>query len=137
MTLRTLEYTKGVDDPKEVILAALKGHLDKVETLYGSRVLVATAPAMTKIGSIYTTDKSKDESRFQGKAGLLLRVGPTAFKYDPRYPSYEWEGSCPLVGNWVYYWNSSLREIGIGGVSCRIGYDSDIIGVVSDPEAIY
>ena len=140
MSIKQLEYKPGLEDPKQVVLSHLGDILDKLPDLYGPRVLVATAPATTTLGRsglLVATDKHKDEARWQGKAGLILKVNPEAFKYDPRYPNYEWVGPKPQVGDWVYYRVSDSWEIGIGGISCRVLWDSNIVGSVSDPEAIY
>ena len=137
MNIEQLEYQIGVDDPVKVIMDRVASELPKLN-IFGPRVLIALAPSAGKSkGGIIFTDKRKDEGRFQGKAGLVLKFGPSAFKYDPRYPSYDWEGPKADVGDWVHFFNSDSREIGIGGIACRYIWDSDILGLVSDPEAVF
>ncbi len=138
MRIKQLEYQAGVDDPAEVIMASVRDELERIPAIFGPRVLIASAPSASKSkGGIILTDKSKDEGRWQGKAGLVLKLGVTAFRYDPRYPSYDWEGPKPEVGSWISFFNSDSREIGIGGIACRYIWDSDILSLISDPEAIY
>ena len=138
MNIEQLEYQEGVEDPAEVIMARVRADLEKIPAIFGPRVLVALAPSASKSkGGIIFTDKRKDEARWQGKAGLVLKLGETAFRYDPRYPAYEWEGPKPVVGGWVHFFNNDAREIGIGGIACRYIWDSDILGIVTDPEAVY
>lgn len=138
MKIEVLAYTPGVDDPKEKIMARVRDALSKLPDLYGNRVLVATAPSPEKVGSIYMTDKAKDEGRWSGKVGLILKLGTTAFRTDPRFPSYEWEGPRPQVGDWIYFRTSDGWEVGLGGISCRHIWDSDCVGRIEDDiECIY
>ena len=103
MNIDILTYIPGTDDPKEIVMARIGNALEKLPEIYGPRVLVATAPSPDRKGLILYTDKRKEESRWQGKVGLILKLGPNAFEYDPRYPSYKWEGPKPQVGDWIYY----------------------------------
>jgi hypothetical protein len=132
-----LVYNLGVDDPKKVILDALSDALASLPHIYGSKVLVATAPSPNRRGSIIMPDKSNDEGRFQGKVGLILGWGPTAFQYDPEFPSYKWEGPKPQLHDWVFYRTSDAWECGINGVSCRYIQDDRIVGDVTDVEVIF
>jgi co-chaperonin GroES (HSP10) len=140
MNIEQLSYSPGVNDPKDVVMNRLNGELDKLPEIYGSRVLVATAPSpntLGKSGLLIATDKRKDEGRWQGKCGLVLKLGTTAFETDPRYPSYEWKGPKPQVGDWIFYRTSDAWETGIGGISCRVIWDSDIMGRVTDIESVF
>lgn len=137
MNIDVLSYTPGKEDPKEIVMARVRDALEKLPEVYGCRVLVATAPSPDRKGLILMTDKAKDEGRWQGKCGLILKLGTNAFRTDPRYPSYEWEGPKPQVGDWVYYRTSDAWEVGIGGISCRHIYDSDVVGKILDIESVY
>jgi len=136
-TVNQLCYNLGEDDPKKVVMDALENALDFLPNIYGSRVLVATAPSPNKRGLIWVPDKPKDEGRWQGKVGLVLAYGPSAFRYDPQFPSYEWEGPKPEVGQWVYYRTQDASEFGINGVSCRFINDDMIYGDISDCEVVF
>jgi hypothetical protein len=135
--VQQLVYNLGVDDPKQVILDALGDALVFLPHIYGSKVLVATAPSPNRRGSIWVPDKSNDEGRFQGKVGLVLGWGPTAFVYDPEFPSYKWEGPKPQLRDWVFYRTSDAWECGINGVSCRYIQDDRVVGTVTDIEVIF
>ena len=101
------------------------------------RVVVKPAPAEEKTkGGIIITSKAKDEDRFQGKVGLLLKKGPTAFKYDKSGHHY-YEGKAPDVHDWVVYRPSDGWEIGLNGVACRVIRSAMLRGVVTDPETIW
>jgi hypothetical protein len=128
-----LSYQEG-EDPKKVIFKAIGVALDNIE-VFGSRVLVATAPHRNKSkGGILYTDKRLEEGRFQGKVGLILKMGSAAFKYDGQY---DWEGPKPEVGDWVYYRPADAWETAINSVPCRFANDQLIVGRVTDPEVIF
>jgi co-chaperonin GroES (HSP10) len=139
MKVSVLTYTKGVDDPKQVILNAVKEHVDRgIRNLFGNRVLVATAPhATVSKGGIIFADKTKDEERYQGTVGLVLAMGPTAFMYEDDQGKYSFDGERPSVGDWVWYRNADTWECGINEASCRIVKDNMIIGVLNDPEVVW
>ena len=140
MIIEQLSYKPGLEDPAEIIMARVRDELPKFRAIFGSRVLIALAPSSStlgKLGLIQATDKTKDEGRFQGKAGLVLKLGVNAFKYDSRFPTLDWEGPKAEVGDWVHFFNSDSREIGIGGICCRYIWDSDVLGVVSEPECVW
>jgi len=138
MKIEQLEYQLGVENPAEVIMSRLRNELPNIPAIFGPRVLIALAPSASRSkGGIIFTDNRKDEGRWQGKAGLVLKLGVSAFKYDPRYPQYEWEGPKADVGDWVHFFNSDAREIGIGGIACRYIWDSDILGTLFDPESVF
>ena len=131
-----LTYNLG-EDPAAVIKAALGESLEHIPEIYGSLVLVATAPSPTKRGSLWVPDKTLDEGRFQGKVGYILGWGVNAFEFDPQYPNYPWKGPKPSIGDWVFYKVSDSWETGINGVSCRFIEDSCIKGRVTDIEVIW
>lgn len=110
------------------------GDLEFFEVL-SSQILVAmyVEPERTK-GGIIRIDRAIDESRYQGKAALLLKKGPTAFKYDG---AYNWEGRIPEVGEWIFHRTSDAWDIDLKGIPCRL-IDSDLVkGVIDDPALIY
>jgi hypothetical protein len=63
----------------------------------GWYVLVAVWKRPEKIGSIYTAVKSQNEDEWQGRVGLVLAVGPAAWRDPVKYP----EGAWAKPGDWV------------------------------------
>jgi hypothetical protein len=147
---------------KARLLRELTPVIEGIE-LQRNRCLVATyiRPNITR-GGIIITDKQSEEDRWQGKVGLLLKVGPTAFDYEELHQRADAllddpegvddvdearqqaaaELNLPRVGDWVAYRTSETHEVGIEvaqGVcaSCRQIYDESIVMVVSDPSKIW
>lgn len=127
------------DQKQEILSKAgdLSGH-----QVLGDLVLVATYIEPEKSqGGIYMPQKRLDESRFQGKVGLVLKLGPMAFQYDGAYP---YEGPVPSVGEWVQYRAADTNEFFMGGsgkdgsgLSCRYIHSSLIQAIIGDPLKIY
>ena len=133
MKAKIVTYTEN-QDPVQAILEEIGDSLNGIE-VFGNRVLVATAPRCERSrGGIIFTDKNIDEERYQGKVGLILKMGEGAFKFDG---SYEWVGPAPKVGDWVFYRTPDSWECGVSGVSCRFIRDEYIVGKVNSPDAIW
>lgn len=136
MTL-SINRLSQADDPKRGLLETIGVQNIESYRLFEDDVLIGTyiRPEKTK-GGIILTDNAKQEDRFQGKVGLLLKVGPMAFKFD-KSGQYHLEGDKPAVGDWVIYRPSDAWEISINGVSCRIIRSCLIRGAVNDPATIW
>lgn len=147
---------------KERLLRELSPQLEKID-LQRNRCLVATyvRPNVSSGGIIFT-DKKTEEDRWQGKVGLLLKVGPAAFDYEevqdliqehldnlaegipPKFAKVRafQELGIPLPGDWIAYRTSETHEVGIEvekGIcaSCRFITDDSIIMRVADPSIIW
>lgn len=127
-------------DPKQALLDSA-GPMTEYEVFH-NLVLVATYIPSEKIGSIIVPDKTMAENRFQGKIGLVLKVGPTAFHDDAQV---KFGGINIEPGDWVMYRPSDGTELFIkdrmglanDGLPCRLFADTLILGRVSDPALIY
>lgn len=132
--LPNLVSISTASDPKAEILKLLGSAVDAFSVL-GDRVLVATYIRAEKTkGGILLPGTQRDEDRYQGKVGLILKKGPTAFKYDGSFP---YEGDIPNDGQWVVYRTSDTWEFFLNGVSCRL-IPSDLIrAVVENPASVF
>lgn len=120
-------------DPKQQILDAL-GDLSQIE-LFNNQVLCAVyiRPSRTKSG-IYLSDKTVDEDRFQGKVGLLVGMGPSAFQDD----SGQWFDRATFsLHDWLVFRPSDGWNITINGVLCRILSDTQIKMRISAPDVAW
>ena len=133
MRAKTLELSQANDAKAEILKQV--GGLGGFQ-IPNDLVLLATyqEPERTP-GGIIKPGKSLDESRFQGKAGLVLKLGPTAFKFYSG--GYAWSGALPVEGDWVIFRFSDAWEIFIRGVSCRFVEADFIKAVINDPTMVY
>ncbi|MEN9931891.1 MAG: hypothetical protein RIS17_464 [Pseudomonadota bacterium] len=134
--------------------------------LLRNRVLVATyiRPEKTS-GGIIRPDQLREEDKWQGKAGLVLKIGPSAFDFeeideeiedelalaraDHAHPDVADiarramnEHNVPQVGDWVFFrgsdtWDSGLQIAPGIGAHCRFIFDDAIIGRIEDPSTIW
>jgi hypothetical protein len=124
------------------------GDLSDYEVFH-NLVLVATyiAPPKTlknEFGEdviLHLSDNSISEDRFQGKVGLVLKVGPLAFLDDK---TNGFGGVQVKPGDWIIYRPSDGHELFIRdrrksnqGLSCRLIEDIFIRGRTTDPSLIY
>jgi co-chaperonin GroES (HSP10) len=127
------------EDPKEALLGAL-GDISGLE-IFHNQVLVATyiGPEKT-LGGIILPDKSLAENRFQGKVGLVVKLGPLAFRDDEVNGAFFGDVRIE-VGDWVFFRPADGMELfsvdKTGGVPCRVFRDIDIKGRVSDPGMLW
>lgn len=130
--------------------------------LLRNRVLVASfiRPEKTS-GGIIRPDAVREEDKWQGKAGLILAVGPSAFEFpeivddidqvrqekgcvtreDISIIKYE-RHNLPRIGDWVFFrgsdtWDSGLQVAPGVGAHCRFIFDDAIIGRIADPATIW
>lgn len=128
-------------DPKEALLAKV-GDLEGIE-VFGSDILVAIykRPNKTKSG-IILTDNTLNEDKWQGKAALVLKLGPTAYLDEDGNKFRDIK-----VGDWVVArpsdgWSCTLNTLKTGVsaedvVDCRIMTDISVRLRVTDPDSIY
>lgn len=123
-----------VESFKKSVMDKLGKVLDGI-IVTNDNVLIATyiQPAKTA-GGILLPDAAIDEDRYQGIAGMVLKLGESAFKYDGQFP---YEGTIPQVGSFVMYHRSETREVGIMGLSCRLVPSSLIRMINVKPEDFY
>lgn len=134
----------AADDPRQAIYMALGHALDDFEPL-GNKVLVATyIQPETTAGGIILPDRTLLESRFQGKAYLVLALGPLAFVNDAIAqfgPYARGEDNEIKVGDWLLANPSDGLEFfgveGQAGVSCRVFEDTRFFGRTPSPETVY
>lgn len=120
-------------DPKKAIWDDL-GDISDIE-IFHTQVLVAVylRPEKTKSG-IYMAPQTRDEDKYQGKVGLIIKKGADAF-IDPEG---KWFKGVKLdVGDWVVFRPSDGWQINVHGRLCRILADTDIRGRLPAPDAVW
>lgn len=130
------------DRPQTTVEQIMEGAgplLPKIE-IFHNQVLVAIFMAgdMTS-GGIILPDSVKAEDQWQGKVGLVLKKGPTAFVNDR---NNDFSGQNVEVGEWVVYRVNEAIAIDLqitrsDRIHCRLVQDIHIRGRVSDPTVIW
>lgn len=123
-------------DPVEAIKAAV-GPLDGID-IYHNQVLIGIYQRPEKtVGGIILPDYTggtRDEDKWQGKVGLILKMGPNALVD----PDGVWFKDVDLkVGDWVFFRPSDGWNVTINKVMCRILDDTVIRGKISHPDKVW
>ena len=120
-------------DPRDAVMEKI-GSLDGI-TLYNAQVLVAIyeSPQVTK-GGIYKPDQVLAEDEYQGKAALVLKMGPMAYKdADGR-----WFTNADISpGDWIVVRPSDTWRINVNGVKCRMLNDTATRMKIDDPALVW
>lgn len=127
-------------DPRQKLLDEI-GDFSGVEVT-GLQVLCAIYKRPEKTaGGIILTDNVRDEDRYQGKVGLVLKMGPLAFhdEGDGRFGDLGVEnGRRPEeCVDWLFYKVSDGLAMQVNGVDCRLIEDENVKGRVSHPDIIW
>ena len=130
-------------DPKEALFAEV-GDISKLEILH-NQVLVAVYRRPEKTaGGLILPESNRDEDNYQGKVGLIVKVGPDAFKDD----TGKWSWGKTGVGSWVLIRPSDSWSVGVVGddktyrpglkpALCRMMSDTSIRGTIQHPDMVW
>lgn len=125
-------------DPRKELMKKV-GNLKDVE-LFGNRILVAIyerpETAQYKSLKLHLTDTTRKEDVHQGKVGLVVKMGPIAFKDDDQV---QFHGQKVEVGDWVVYrvgdgWQLTVTN---NQTPCRILTEAGIQMKISSPDAVW
>ena len=107
--------------------------LERLPDPTGWRILVLPYKGQGKTkGGVILTDETMQERTYTTVTGLVLKVGPDAYKDETRFPNGPW---CKK-GDWIIFGRYAGSRFGIEGGEVRILNDDEIIAVVKDPEDI-
>ena len=119
-----LENVKHLDTDKA---------LERLPNPTGWRILVLPYKGQGKTkGGILLSDQTMEERGFSTVTGLVLKVGPDAYRDKERFPNGPW---CKK-NDWIIFGRYAGSRFGIEGGEVRILNDDEIIAVVKDPEDI-
>lgn len=129
---RAVEAISTAKDPAKAI-PALVGNLDGVEII-GDMVLVGIyiRPEKTAGGIIRPTI-NKQEDVWQGKVGLVLKLGPDAFCNPETGIQYTQHVN---VGEWCVFKVGDGWSLHINDYPCRLVRDTSIRLKVKDPNVV-
>ena len=120
-------------DPRLELQTAV-GDLSTVE-VFNNQILVAIymRPEKTKSG-IYLSDSTRNEDKWQGKVGLVLKKGPLAFVDDA---THAFEGLDVEPGQWAVFSHSDGWSLDVHGVPCRMLQDVHIRARIQSPDEVW
>ena len=119
-----------IEDPRKKILDEI-GDITDFE-LFHNQVLVAVylRPEKTK-GGIFVPDQNRDEDRYQGKVGLIVKAGPDAFND----PGGKWFQGVELkLHDWIVFKPSDGWGIEVNKRLCRMLDDTNIRARIQHPD---
>lgn len=127
-------------DPKGFLLDRCSVWLPSM-TLMHNLVLCATyyLPAFEFLpngSKFFRTDTSHNEALWQGKVGLVIGTGPTAFKDEPQLGLY-FHNQKVEIGDWVQWDIHDARQCTFNRIHCRYIKDVSIIAKWDDPRLVY
>ncbi len=129
---RAIEAVSKSANPTAEILKHV-GDLSGIEIMYNMVLLAAyIRPNVTK-GGIIRPDENQEEDVWQGKVGLVLRLGQDAFIDDDEVAFH---GQSAEIGDWVVFKVGDAWQIQIRDWPCRLVRDSSIRMKVADPSLI-
>ena len=129
---RAVEFVSRAKDAKRAILDFI-GDYSSIDVMF-NMVLVAThIRSNTTSGGIIRPDMNVEEDVWQGKAGLVLSLGPNAFVDDSDDSFY---GQKVSVGEWCVFKVGDGWALNVKGYPCRLVRDSSIKLKVKDPNII-
>ena len=118
-------------DPKKALIDSLEGRYTGIH-MCRSLILVATyIEPDTTPGGIIKPDRTIAENRFQGKVGLLVKVGPQATEYEDDTPA-----TCQ-IGDWVVFTIKDGVQLTVNDVACRLIPYSRLRMKISSPEVVF
>lgn len=120
-------------DAAKAIMEKVGPYLDDIDVMWNS-VLLATyiRPEKTKGGIIRPQDNVQEDV-FQGKVGLVLKLGSHAYVDDE---DDSFRGQKVNVGEWCVYKIGDAWSLNINSYPCRMIRDSGIRLRVKDPNII-
>jgi hypothetical protein len=129
-------------DPRQDLWKKV-GKLDWIK-IRSNQILVAVyeRPTEAQYGTmkIHLADKTKEEDRYQGKVGLVIKMGPLAFVDDDDVKFQEHD-KCK-VGDWIVFrasdgWQLTLTGDGSNAQLCRVFVEADIKAVITSPDQVW
>lgn len=132
----TVEKFSKIADPvvlRKTILEML-GDVSGIQIMF-NRVLVAIyiRPETTKGGIIRPHDNVL-EDLWQGKVGLIVKLGQDAFVDDA---TVSFHGQRCEVGDWVGFKIGDTWELVVKGVPCRLIEDAHVRARLTDPTYVF
>lgn len=126
-------------DPRDAILEEVSG-LHEDFLIGGADVLVAIYKRKGRtIGKIWVPDRTSDEDDYQGNSGLVLKVGPFAYKSEKTEGWFLDANGDPRpvkAGDWVLFDVKFGLAFKLGSKTCRLIDDQHVMGILPRPDIV-
>lgn len=121
-------------DPREDLRKKIGDDLPD-DLVWKNQVLCAVyqRPDVKTKSGLYLPDQNRDEDQYQGKVGLVVKMGPDAFVDDDQWSFKE----KAAIGDWVWFRPSETLSLTVNGQLCRVVDDDKIRGRVPHPDMVF
>lgn len=129
------------EDPAIGIRMRVKELLDGIR-IGGQDILVGIyepAKGARTSGGIILPDKTRDEYRWQGVTGLVLKIGPLAYKTEKTqnwFANEDGNPAPPKIGEWVMFDVKTSHSFLLGTQPCRFVACQYVMGIVARPDLV-
>jgi co-chaperonin GroES (HSP10) len=104
--------------------------------LAGNNVLVAIwVTTQNRTGSIILPETTANEDKWQGKAGMVIGMGPHAYVSDQHRTFLNEE--IPAIGDWVLFRKGDGPMLQVWGHECIMLDDQSIRAILDRPDAVF
>ena len=118
---------------KEIEKNKKETEMSKVPEPTGWRIIILPHKGVGKTkGGVLLSDQAIQEQQWTTNVGLILKMGPMAYKDTKKFPTGPW---CKEQ-DWVIFARYAGSRLNIDGGELRILNDDEILGVVKDPEDV-
>jgi len=123
--------------PEHVAIAREKKkheqEMSKVPNPTGWRIVILPHKGVEKTkGGVILSDQLIQEQQWTTNVGLVLKLGPLAYRDKKKFPTGPW---CKEQ-DWVIFARYAGSRLRIDGGELRILNDDEILGVVNSPEDV-
>ena len=123
--------------PEHVAIAREKKkqeeEMSKVPTPTGWRIVILPHKGVEKTkGGVILSDQLIQEQQWTTNVGLVLKLGPLAYRDKKKFPTGPW---CKEQ-DWVIFARYAGSRLKIDGGELQILNDDEILGVVNSPEDV-
>lgn len=136
MGVTTARNTAGLSlasNPKEALFRAV-GDLSNYEIFHNQILIAIYVRPETTAGGIIRPGQNVDEDEYQGKVGLVVKVGPSAFLDNE---DQDFLGQTVSPGDWVVFRTGDGWQLTIKDTACRILTDRTIRMRIKNPGDIF